>query len=501
MYQHNKHKTEIAKLLDTNFNQVDQGSTKLEELNSRANQIYQEQNEISEDLQDTLDFLNDFTESMKNDSFKINEDIQECVLSFDSVWSTDTEKVSNKIDTLSILEGTSLQESLVNNLKFREEHNFSDENIYYAGLSQSEINSMNKLLVDKYDLSKLEKFDYAMAASIGAIMSLVDILFVGRVTTGKKVPQSVLSKWTDKQFDNLVKGYAWLDGWNPKKDGSPFTYLEREHKVSYDSATTLHLKEEWKEGKLTPGNHHLVSVAHSPSLIGLIFGVLDQLNGGVSLFNADGSITFVKSTNVNNDLSENTIKKIVESIVNWFGHTMSDISGNSGSKYRGAGLPPTFITLSQKINIGSFTINGKEGMTVANVTGWLFEQGLDVRMLTTQSIPVIVGETLIRLYWMCKQHFYYDKPWKESVPIANNKDLQKLILVQCSVFSVGDVADSLLKSTAGWHNFLLNVNYIGLCDLGFRSMQVMRSTMKHNNKISQLDKDLQEERERILAEV
>ena len=53
----------------------------------------------------------------------------------------------------------------------------------------------------------------------------------------------------------------------------------------------------------------------------------------------------------------------------------------------------------------------------------MFQNGYDTRAFVAELIPVIIFETLIRCYWFYKQKFYYGKSFKESLPIANSREL------------------------------------------------------------------------------
>ncbi|WP_087742456.1 hypothetical protein [Levilactobacillus zymae] len=93
-------------------------------------------------------------------------------------------------------------------------------------------------------------------------------------------------------------------------------------------------------------------------------------------------------------------------------------------------------------------------------------------------------------------HFYYGKSWKESIPIANQIDLQKILLVATATFETTDVADAILRN--GFDvTALLRINFVGILDLGFKSLQVLRSTVVKSKKIDKLDKDLQDEWDRV----
>ena len=92
-------------------------------------------------------------------------------------------------------------------------------------------NEDNQNLLKKKD--KCDKYDYITAIACGAIGGMIDIFLVGAPG------DSVLGKWTDKQVDNAVMGFAKKLGWNPKASNtgnanSAIGFLERKFKVNYD---------------------------------------------------------------------------------------------------------------------------------------------------------------------------------------------------------------------------------------------------------------------------
>jgi hypothetical protein len=109
---------------------------------------------------------------------------------------------------------------------------------------------------------------------------------------------------------------------------------------------------------LNPTNHHIKSLGHNPTLLGLFCSILDQftnqshfVSGGelISLQNADGKFEL---------RGKSVPAKLFCGFVNWFGHLISDISGSAGSKGRGMGIPSPFwawtndiIAIKRKLNI------------------------------------------------------------------------------------------------------------------------------------------------------
>ena len=198
------------------------------------------------------------------------------------------------------------------------------------------------------------------------------------------------------------------------------------------------------------------------------------------------------------------LKKIIESTQNWFGHLISDVAGSKTSKGRGLGLPVPGWAALQKLQFGSFEINGKS-LNIAEVSEWMFQNGYDVRAFTAQLIPVIINETLIRTYWILKQHFYYGQSINESMPSASRREVDRLLLVSSAVFSTLDIGDAFIKSQTSSKpggatgTFLMTMNIPELAAFGLHAVQNVRNEVKHRRYIENLiDTDIEEEWLRIM---
>lgn len=200
-----------------------------------------------------------------------------------------------------------------------------------------ENNLENKILFQNED--KCDKYDYLAAVGCGAIGGIIDIFLVGSPS------DSVLGKWTDSQVDNCVKVFAKQMGWSPRagqEDNlkSAVGFLEKKFKVNYDQSHSGDVNNLFKMGTR---NHHMMSIAHSPDIIGLFFSILNQFTS-TSSFIADGQLITI-ATDTFELQGGDYISKIFCGVANWFGHVMSDISGSSGSKMRGSGVVMPFYEL------------------------------------------------------------------------------------------------------------------------------------------------------------
>jgi len=203
--------------------------------------------------------------------------------------------------------------------------------------SMIENSEENKILFQNQD--KCDKYDYLAAVGCGAIGGIIDIFLVG------SPKDTTLGKWTDEQVDKSVMIFAKHMGWNPREGQennikSAIGFLERNFKVNYDQSVSSQVGNLFN---MRPINHHMMSIAHSPDIIGLFFSILNQFTS-TSSFIANGQLITI-STDTFELKGNNFISKIFCGVVNWFAHIMSDISGSSGSTGRGSGVVMPFYEL------------------------------------------------------------------------------------------------------------------------------------------------------------
>lgn len=303
-----------------------------------------------------------------------------------------------------------------------------------------------------------DKLDYALAASCGVLTGLIDIFLVG------KPGESPLGEWTDKQFDEAVKKFARFSGWNPgdgNADGlnSAIGYLEKKFKVNYDQIHWRSLEQVVKD--LTPKNHHMKSLGHSPDIFGLFFSILDQFRG-TSTFISRGEIIIGTA---DFELKGNSVPaKIFCGFCNWFGHLISDMAGSSGSALRGtrgAGISMPFYEFLGMLEFGSI---GEDKQTIAQLMTKVYEEGYDFRFMATQAIPVGINEVLIRFIYMLKRHYYHHLSWKDSLPFGNNPTLQRMLLAGQGTLEAIDIADAVIRGVTQQNpvEFVLRLNIVGV---------------------------------------
>lgn len=283
---------------------------------------------------------------------------------------------------------------------------------------------------------KCDKYDYLIAAGCGIISGLVDAFLVG--CPG----QSVLGSWSDAQVDKCVMQFAKMNGWDDNgKPKSAIGFLEGKFRVNYDqrhSGDVGGLVEH-----MSTKNHHMKSLAHSPSPVGLFFSVLNQFTG-TSIFASSGQLVCINSQ-TQELIGGNFIAKLFCGIANWFGHLMSDVAGSSGAVGRGSGIVIPFYELFNLCNFGNFNPEGAK-MDLAQLATRAFEQGYDFRFGLTQAIPVILCDLSIRLIWSIRGYFGKHKPLKECIPTPQHDDLRVMLLIGNGALCLVDGIDAVARS-------------------------------------------------------
>ncbi|OBU03946.1 hypothetical protein AYY17_09420 [Morganella psychrotolerans] len=356
---------------------------------------------------------------------------------------------------------------------------------------------LEKRIKDEFTIKNVQcdKYDYLIAGTCGVIGGLIDVFFVGMPGEGK------LTKVADNAVDSAVEKFASALGWKVPKEGSKPTksaigflengrnidventssaliwFLEKTglaerkkngalffkgFKVNYDQATTHGTNgTDGAVKNLSPKNHHLKSLGHSPDLIGLFFSILNQFTN-TSTFISDGRIITI-DTETHELNGGNFAAKVFSGFVNWLGHLFSDMAGSSGASGRGAGIPIPFYNLLLLLDVGEF---GQHRQSFATVATQVFEKGYDLRHGIAMAIPVLITELLTRLMWASKQRFYHKKPWKECIPSAGNSELRRMLLVAHGTLCLIDAGDAALRSGGDMIQFLLRTNLIGWVRLG-----------------------------------
>ena len=384
-----------------------------------------------------------------------------------------------------------------------------DDAIKFA---ENEIQSLEETIESIKGLKpECDKLDYALAASSGALCGIIDIFLVG------KPSESPLGDITDKWFEERTKDFAKMCGWNPdgeKSLSSAIRHLEKKFKIPYDqrgmgdAASFIF--------DLNASNHHFKSLAHNPTLLGLFFSILDQFTN-TSHFVSGGELISLQNADDKFELRGNNIpSKLFCAFVNWFGHLISDMSGSSGSKGRGMGIPSPIwswtndiIAIKRKLNIPVSEFDQSINELALN----LYKEGYDARFQTTQAIPVLINELLVRLMYSIRRLIKYFSDttkeegslkllWEKCKPFKN-PTVKRMLTVAHGTFCVIDAGEATIRSfvsgggTFNPAEFFMRLNIVGVG----RFTISLYGEVKRGINIHNIEKDVVfARREKIIVE-
>lgn len=320
-----------------------------------------------------------------------------------------------------------------------------------------------------------DKLDYILAVSSGALCGVIDIFLVG------KPDESPLGDITDKWFANRTIDFAKLCGYKGDKNSlsSAINFLEEKFKIPYDQSVGGGIFRELIN--LTPSNHHFKSLGHNPTLLGLFFSILNQFTN-TSDFVSNGELISLNNSDGKFELQgKNIPSKLFCGIANWIGHLISDVSGSSGSKGRGMGIPSPIwawsndvIAIKAKLNIPVTEFD----KSVNELALKLFKKGYDVRFQTTQAIPVFINEMIVRLLYSIRRliGYYISVPkndrswgllWKSCEPFSN-ATVKRMLTVAHGTFCIIDIGDATIRGfekgigSFNVFEFVLRLNVVGV---------------------------------------
>lgn len=347
-----------------------------------------------------------------------------------------------------------------------------------SAMEQAELDilSLNETIDSVKGLKpECDRLDYILAASSGALCSILDIFLVG------KPGESPVGDVTDKWFADRTMDFAKLCGWNGEGEKSAIGYLERHYRIPYDQRGAGDSGAMIFE--LRPRNHHYKSLGHNPSLCGLFFSILDQFNE-TSHFVSDGVLITLEKADFDNRFElrgHNVPSKLFCAFVNWFCHCMSDVSGSSGGKGRGMGLPsPIWTWFNDVIAIkSSLDISVADfDKAINDFALRLYYEGYDSRFQAAQAIPVFINEIITRTIYSIRRLIrFFSKTVKEERSLTmmweacepfSNATVSRMLTVSHGAFCVIDVGDATIRSyMAGYGTFnpaefFMRLNIIGI---------------------------------------
>ncbi len=367
---------------------------------------------------------------------------------------------------------------LIFDLEVSEEH-FSfgtsfDEAIFNA---TNEIESL-KETIDAAQRIKpdCDKLDYALAASIGALCGIIDIFLVG------KPKESKIGEITDKWFADCTISFAKLFDKEGKIDGSltsALKVLEKKFKIPYDQTGLGGAAKDIFD--LNPQNHHLKSLGHNPTLLGVFFSILDQFTNQSHFVTAGKLISLQEADGIFELQGSDVPSKIFCGFINWFGHIVSDASGSSGSKGRGMGIPAPFLAWTNDLIVIQKNLqlsNAQFGNNLNELALKVYKEGFDLRFSVAQMIPIFVNEIIVRFIYSVRRMIKYysetdkddrtmEELWKQCKPFSN-ATVKRMLTVAHGTFCLLDVGDATMRGIVNGggafnvEEFVMRLNIIGV---------------------------------------
>lgn len=209
--------------------------------------------------------------------------------------------------------------------------------------------------------SKADKWDYLLAVSSGIACGMMDILWTGdfSLAEGRNI--------SAQQINNLVKKAAKILGCESDDLKNCVKFLEDKFPIPADGSAS-----DFGGGL----QHHLRDFAHHPTIIGLIFSLLTQftyksygtdLNGNFIMVDVpDKSKIFI---------GEDIFLKIVNGIIIWFFHLISDMAGSRSTVglSGGTGIPGPILSIAKEMSVIPFFKNfKKDDMSISLFLSKLF---------------------------------------------------------------------------------------------------------------------------------
>lgn len=315
----------------------------------------------------------------------------------------------------------------------------------------------NNLKIQDYN-EQIKKFtnqadavDYTVAIGSGILAGIIDSFFVGNFSLSDG------REWTNQKINKFVMYIAKKKGYSGTELEGSIRFLENKFRIPSDNLWS------GKKINISAKSHHLDDFAHHFPL-GLIFSILTQFTKKGYFQNSFGNKFKLKIENT--ELIGNTVyEKISIGIINWFFHLISDMAGSSSTAGSGMGIPGPILSLMKELS--RIQVANKIGLS--KMVDYLFDKGFDLRAELTQSIPVILNEVLIRVFYffsrLIKEYRekgnFKDIEWENTIPYKN-RTLTRMLTISTGTFLAIDLLDAGIRSGGNLGAFILRVNFVNI---------------------------------------
>lgn len=238
-----------------------------------------------------------------------------------------------------------------------------------------------KTLYDKH--FEMQNVDYIAVSLIGGLAAIVDA-FIVKIPKDTKI---IRNGEAIRQEGSHLTGLFRSIGFNSEGQTADWvTALEKFFKVPYDKSVEPDIS------GFCPKTHRLHSLAHDPSIAGLLWAIKDFITGTMSCIDKKGVLQIVK-------VEEANLGKLMTAPFMWIGHLLSDV-------FTRMGIPIPGWSYLQLLQFGSI---GEKERTIAEVTRYMYLEGYDVRHFASMSTVNAVIELLVRIYFFLTQEMRHSK--------------------------------------------------------------------------------------------
>jgi hypothetical protein len=230
----------------------------------------------------------------------------------------------------------------------------------------------------------LDRYDIAMSIAAGLTAAAIDMIVV-------RVPLDMIYSGSAQRGSSLTAALRDI-----RLPGQ--TWLEQHCKTAFDHVALLDLPEPLAGfgGK----THRLLTVGHDP-LLGLLFGTMDIMRGGLSAIDARGKLAYF--ANMKDAVGDPFAALAIE-----IGHLFSDA-------FTKMGLPAPGWVLTQTLQFGSF---GEKDRTIADLARFMYLKGYDSRHFLTMGTSVVAAEIVLRGYSSWRR--FLDKEYDDRLSYESN---------------------------------------------------------------------------------
>ena len=226
----------------------------------------------------------------------------------------------------------------------------------------------------------LDGWDYAIAGGCGLFAAMLDLLFVRK-------PAKPTTEWTKKVDGVFNRGVQ--QAFNLLLPPDVSKELSKLTIGGADSRTVDQLLGA-PPRTLNPMNHRLMSLAHDP-ILGFLFGVLDMRRGTCTVVGSDGLKIYPTA-------GEPVDGNLFQLLGRMFGHLLSDVNAPSATGNRGMGLPAPFMGILRMFD--SLPAGDSD---LGKQIEYMYVNGYDLRQFVATSIPVLIMEMMMRVFYAVKQ--------------------------------------------------------------------------------------------------